>query len=209
MDLARRRSRSRSPRLGRETRGSEPRRLSLFRQQRRLERQDLQDHPSRVGDTKPSAVDLWKGPSAAGARWPLQLESIAANERGIPVALDGLRLNDLAASMPCLAEREEISVRTCPVSSTNSRRAAYSGARLRQPTLSECSRHRHPCFAKMVLPDDQAGLRDRRHLLETGGAQRFAISAKPSGTLCRLPLRSRRRFLRGRLLRRFLAVDRH
>src|SRR5882672_3945087 len=91
MDLARQGSRSRSQRRRlagpRETRGSKPRRLSLFRQQgnrrekrRRPERQDpkfqaielqpidrrkplsLQDSPSRVGDTKPSrAVDLRKG----------------------------------------------------------------------------------------------------------------------------------------------------
>jgi hypothetical protein len=36
---------------------------------------------------------------------------MAANERGIPVALDGPRLNDLAARLTGLAERKEISVR--------------------------------------------------------------------------------------------------
>jgi hypothetical protein len=81
--------------------------------------------------------------------------------------------------------------------------------RRRQSGLSECSRHRHPCFAKMVLPDGPAGLRVRRRVLERGGARRFAISAKPSWTLCRFPLRLGRRLLRRRLLGRLLAGDRH
>jgi hypothetical protein len=85
---------------------------SSFNQSIDESRLSLQHPPSRVGDTKPSrAVDLRKGPSASRALRPLHLEGIAANERGIPVALDGPRLNDLAAWLPCLAEREEISVR--------------------------------------------------------------------------------------------------
>jgi hypothetical protein len=72
----------------------------------------LQDLPSRVGATEPSrAVDLRKGPTASRARRPFNLEGIAADERGIPVAFNGPRLNDLAARLPCLAERQEISVR--------------------------------------------------------------------------------------------------
>src|SRR5712691_5266744 len=68
-------------------------------------RLSLQDLPSRVGDTEPSrAVDLRKGPTAPRARRPFHLEGIAADERGIPVALDGPRLNDLAARLPCLAQ---------------------------------------------------------------------------------------------------------
>jgi len=85
---------------------------SSFNQSIDENRLSLQDSPSRVGDTKPSrAVDIRKGPSASRARRPLHLEGIAANERGIQVALDGPRLNGLAARLPCLAEREEISVR--------------------------------------------------------------------------------------------------
>src|ERR1700722_2267577 len=85
---------------------------SSFNQSIDENRLSLQDLPSRVGDTEPSrAVDLRKGLSATRARWPLHLEGIAANERGIPVAFDGPRLNDVAARLPSLAERQEISVR--------------------------------------------------------------------------------------------------
>ena len=75
-------------------------------------RLSLQDLPSRVGNSEPSrAVDFRKGPTASGAWRPFHLEGIAADERGIPVAFDGPRLNDLAARLKCLAERKEISVR--------------------------------------------------------------------------------------------------
>jgi hypothetical protein len=75
-------------------------------------RLSLQDLPMRVSATEPSrAVDFRKGPTASGARRPFHLEGNAADERGIPVAFDGPRLNDLAARLPCLAERQEISVR--------------------------------------------------------------------------------------------------
>jgi hypothetical protein len=75
----------------------------------------FQDLPSRVGDTEPSrAVDLRKTPSMSGARRPFHLEGIAEDERGIPAALDGPRSNDLAARLPCLAKREEISARVVP-----------------------------------------------------------------------------------------------
>ena len=54
-------------------------------------RLSLQDIPSRVGDTEPSrALDLLKGPTAPRTRRPFHLEGIAADERGIPIALDGL-----------------------------------------------------------------------------------------------------------------------
>jgi len=54
-------------------------------------RLSLQDIPSRVGDTEPSrALDLLKGPTAPRTRRPFHLEGIAADGRGIPIALDGL-----------------------------------------------------------------------------------------------------------------------
>jgi hypothetical protein len=83
--------------------------------------------------------------------------------------------------------------------------------RIRAERLTVVLRRRQsdPCFAKMVLPDDRAGLPDGRHLLETGGARRFPVSAEPSWALGGLPLRLGCRLLRGRLLRRLLAGDRH
>jgi hypothetical protein len=78
-------------------------------------RLSLQDLPSRVGNSEPSrAVDFRKSPTASGAWRPFHLEGIAAEERGIPVALDGPSLNDLAARLPRLAERPEVSVRVLP-----------------------------------------------------------------------------------------------
>ena len=72
----------------------------------------LEDLPPRVGDTEPGrAVDLREGQTASGARRPLYLKGVTLDERGIPVAFDGPRLNDLAARLPSLAERQEISVR--------------------------------------------------------------------------------------------------
>src|SRR4029077_3295191 len=76
------------------------------------DRLSLQNLPSRVSDTEPSrAVDLRKSPTASGARRPFYLKGVTLDERGIPVAFDGPRLNDLAARLPRLAERQEISVR--------------------------------------------------------------------------------------------------
>jgi hypothetical protein len=80
--------------------------------------------------------------------------------------------------------------------------------RRRQSDPLGCSRHRHPCFAKTVLPDDRAGPPDGRHLLETGGARRFAVCSESSWALGGLPLRLGCRLLRC-LLRRFLSGDRH
>ena len=72
----------------------------------------LEDFPSRVGDTEPGrAVDLRECQTASGAGRPLYLKGVTLDERGIPVAFDGPRLNDLAARLPSLAERQEISVR--------------------------------------------------------------------------------------------------
>jgi hypothetical protein len=44
-------------------------------------------------------------------RRPLHLKGVTLDERGIPVAFDGPRSNDLAARLPSLAERQEITVR--------------------------------------------------------------------------------------------------
>src|ERR1700733_8171212 len=72
----------------------------------------LKDLPSRVGDTEPGrAVDLREGQTASGARRPLYLKGVTLDKRRIPVTFDGPRLNDLAARLPSLAERQEISVR--------------------------------------------------------------------------------------------------
>src|ERR1700722_9031211 len=85
---------------------------SSFNQSIDENRLSLQDPPSRVGDTEPGrAVDLREGQRASGARRPLYLKGVTLDERGIPVAFDCPRLNDLAARLPSLAERQEISVR--------------------------------------------------------------------------------------------------
>jgi hypothetical protein len=117
----------------------------------------------------------------ASAIPPLYLKGVTLDERGIPVAFDGPRLNDLAARLPRLAERQEISVQAVSSLFRRIRAERLTAAlRRRQSDPSGCSRHRHPCFAKMVLPDGRTGLRDRRRVSETGGARRFAISAKPA-----------------------------
>ena len=65
-----------------------------------------------------------------------------------------------------------------PISSANSRRAADSGASSAPIRPFGMLRYHHPCFAKMVLPDDREGLRDGRHVpeQEEPGALRFPRS---------------------------------
>jgi hypothetical protein len=71
-----------------------------------------EDLPSRVGNSEPSrSVDFGKVLLASGTRRPFHLESVAADECGIPFAFDGPRMYDFAPRLPRLPEWQENSLR--------------------------------------------------------------------------------------------------
>jgi hypothetical protein len=110
----------------------------------------LKDFPSRVSDSEPSrVVDFRKGPTASGVRRLFHFEGIAADERAIPVAFNGPSLHDLAACLPCLAERKEFSVRIVSglfdefARASGSTGAAPEGYRDRHPRAGAAIRRLH------------------------------------------------------------------